>query len=77
MNFTHKPMKHKIGVPQKLRDKFILKLLCLHSVLFWIALHLLYLVLQLHYLFDISKWGSYLNEFPDIFLNQSDKACSP
>ena len=37
-----KPMKKKIDAIQKLYDKLILNLSCLHSVLFWIALHLLY-----------------------------------
>ena len=57
---------------QKLHDKLVLNLLCLKSVVLWITLYLLYSVLQLHYLFDVSKWGIYLNESSDIWLNQSD-----
>ena len=46
MNITPKPVKHnKVDVTQKLHDTFILKFLCVHSVLFWIALLLLYLIL--------------------------------
>ena len=40
---------------QKLHDKLVLNLLCLKSVVLWITLYLLYSVLQLHYLFDVSK----------------------
>ena len=61
----------------KLHDKLILwsfYVFILHSVLFWTALHLLYLILWLHYLFDASKWGIYINEFLVIRLKQSDKA---
>ena len=36
--------KHK-NIYQKLNDKLILEFLCQHSVIFWIDLHLLYLIL--------------------------------
>lgn len=45
MNFAPKLMKYKVIVTQKLRDELIFEFLCLHSVLFWIALHLFYLIL--------------------------------
>ena len=68
-------MKHEADVIQKLHDELVLEFLCLCRVVFLITLHLLYLMLQLHYLFDVSKWRINLNEFLDILLDQSDKSC--
>ena len=45
MNFARKLMKYKVNVTQRLHDELIFEFLCLHSVLFWIALHLFYLIL--------------------------------
>ena len=45
MSSAPKPIKHKVDLIQNLRDKLSFKFLCLHSVLFWKALHLFYLAL--------------------------------
>ena len=45
--FGPKPIKYKVNVSQKSYDELIFEFVLLYSVLFWIALHLLYLILQL------------------------------
>ena len=77
VTFLPKTTKNKTKEDQKWNHKLILPFSCLHTALFWIALHLLYLISQLHYLYDASKKGFYLYQFQGIWLDQFDKAFLP